>query len=92
MNNKEWNDTVNSNPQLKIEVDFENYTPTDQQITGIKVVKCIDKMIEISVAGHSFTLSKADLRLFCIACGIDSKQYEFFLNKHILSLSKNNSK
>lgn len=92
MNNKEWNDTVNSNPQLKIEVDFEHYTPTDQQITGIKVVKYIDKMIEITVFGQTFTLAKVDLLMLCIGCGISDEQFQFFLNKHILSLSKNNSK
>ena len=92
MNDKEWNDTKQASPVLKIEVDFDEYHPTDNQIESIKVVNYIDSMIEVSVHGGSFTLSKADLLMLCIGCGIDDERYEFFYKKHILSLSKNNSK
>ena len=85
MNDKEWNDTKQANPVLKIEVDFENYLFSDQCVKSQKKVRAIDHVLEIELLVNKIRLAKADVLMMALAFDTTPEQYEFFYNKHMLN-------
>lgn len=85
MNQKEWEFVKQLSPVQKIAVDLTSYPFSDPGILAQKVVRYVDRTIELHTETGQITLTKSDLLMCMLAVGIDPKRYEFFYNKHILT-------